>query len=138
MKDFPIATPKAKDAVKAYIDRLPDGKRYDVIVKLHREKRTLSQINLFHLRCSCIADETGEDKARIKILLKEMFLGYREYGLFGRKTFSLPSTSALDTQQMSEFMNRVQVWASAELGILLPVPEDEFFYQFEEQYKNRI
>lgn len=39
---------------------------------------------------------------------------------------------------MSEFMNKVQVWASAEMGILLPVPEDEFFYQFEEQYKNRI
>lgn len=88
--------------------------------------------------CSCIADETGEDKARIKILLKEMFLGYKEYGLFGHKTFSLPSTSALDTKQMSEFMNKVQVWASAEMGILLPVPEDEFFYQFEEQYKNRI
>jgi hypothetical protein len=35
-------------------------------------------------------------------------------------------------------MNKVQVWASAEMGILLPVPEDEFFYQFEEQYKNRI
>lgn len=138
MKNFRITTPKDKEAVKAYLDRLPDGKHYDVVVKLHREKRTLSQNNLFHLWCSCIADETGEDKARIKILLKEMFLGYKEYGLFGHKTFSLPSTSALDTKQMSEFMNKVQVWASAEMGILLPVPEDEFFYQFEEQYKNRI
>lgn len=138
MENFRISASKDKEAVKTYIDRLPEGKRYDVIVKLHREKRTLSQNNLFHLWCSCIADDTGEDKTRIKILLKEMFLGYKEYGLFGRKTFSLPSTSDLDTQQMSEFMNKVQVWASAELGILLPIPEDEFFYQFEEQYKNRI
>lgn len=30
MKDFRITTPKDKEAVKAYLDRLPDGKRYDV------------------------------------------------------------------------------------------------------------
>lgn len=138
MQTLRISESRDKTAVKAYIDKLPEGKRYDVIIKLHREKRTLSQNNLFHLWVSCIASETGENKDRIKVALKEMFLGYRTHTTFGHTSYALPSTTELDAKQMSDFMNQVHSFAAAELGIVLPLPEDEYFYQFVEQFKNNI
>ncbi|MFR9498017.1 MAG: recombination protein NinB [Rikenellaceae bacterium] len=138
MKSVDIQSQKDKEAAKAYIDRLPSNKRYTLVIKQHREKRTLSQNNLFHLWCTCIADETGEDRERIKTVIKELFLGYKEVVVFNRRSFTLPSTSALDTKQMAEFMTKSQAWAASELGIILPLPEDQFYYQFVEQFKNRI
>ncbi len=137
MKIFKVQQKRDKEVLKAYIDSLPDGRVYDVIVKLHRERRTLPQNSLFHLWCKCIEDETGTETENAKRLLKEMFLGYREVEVFGRKSYELTSTTGLNTLQMSEFMNKVQAWASSELGIVLPIPEDLYFSHFVEQYKDK-
>jgi len=48
------------------------------------------------------------------------------------------STSKLNTAQFTAYLEKVQVLASSELGIVLPVPEDRIFEEFYEQYENRI
>lgn len=47
------------------------------------------------------------------------------------------STSALTTEQMTEFLNKVQADAQTEYGIQLPNPEDQYFETWAEQYNNQ-
>ena len=44
------------------------------------------------------------------------------------------TSSKLNTEQMTEFLNKIQADALTELGITLPQPEDRFFEQFYAQF----
>lgn len=44
------------------------------------------------------------------------------------------TSSKLNQEQMTEFLNKIQVDAATELGITLPKPEDRFFEQFYAQF----
>lgn len=59
-------------------------------------------------------------------------------GLYGEVIKRPISTSKLNTAQFTAYLEKVQVLASSELGIVLPVPEDRIFEEFYEQYENRI
>ncbi|MFI3322603.1 MAG: hypothetical protein R3Y50_08785 [Rikenellaceae bacterium] len=137
METFKVVNGKDKEVVKSYISKLPEGKRYEVIVKLHKEKRTLPQNSLFHLWCKCIQDDTGTDSEDVKRYCKERFLGYKDVYIFGNLSHELTSTAKLNTLQFTEFLNKMQAWAASELGIVLPIPEDLEFNHFYEKYKDR-
>ena len=47
------------------------------------------------------------------------------------------STSKLNTVQMTDFLNKVQADAAAELGITLPLPADRDYNEFINEYKDR-
>ena len=38
---------------------------------------------------------------------------------------------------MTDFLNKVQADAAAELGITLPLPEDRYYSEFINEYQNR-
>ncbi len=137
MPKYKIENPRGKEAVKAIIDRLPDGKRYDVEIKLFRAKRSIPQNRLLHLWCKCIEDETGQEAESVKRFCKEQFLGYKEVSMFGKQSYELTPTSSLNTQQFTLFIEKIQAWAASELGIVLPIPEDLIFQQFLEYYEDR-
>ena len=59
---FKVTKPQDKRAVMAYLDRLPEGKTYNVTIVRHRERRTADQNRLLWLWVNCISDETGQDK----------------------------------------------------------------------------
>lgn len=46
-------------------------------------------------------------------------------------------TSGLTTEQMTDFLNKVQADAASEYGITLPNPEDLYFEMWAEQYSMR-
>ncbi len=46
-------------------------------------------------------------------------------------------TKGLTTEQMTDFLNRVQADASAEYGITLPNPDDLYFEMWAQQYEQR-
>lgn len=137
MARFKIHSKGDKEAVKQYIDKLPDDKRFDIDIKLRRERRTIPQNSLLHLWLKCIEDETGQDRESVKRFCKEQFLGYKEVLLFGKQSLELTSTSSLNTLQFTLFIKKIQAWAASELGIVLPIPEDLIFQQFVEHYENR-
>ena len=138
--NYRIHTTKDKEAVKSYIDSLPEGKAYDVVIKLHREKRTIDQNRLLFLWLGCIANETGNDKDTLHEYFKQKFLGFEQRVMsFNREvTFISPTTTTLDTKQFTEYLNKIQEFASSELGIVLPLPEDAVFTQFYEPYKSYL
>ena len=44
------------------------------------------------------------------------------------------STSHLNKERFTEFLNKIQADAAAELGIQLPIPEDRYFENFYQQF----
>ena len=102
---------------------------YNLTIKKASEKRTLSQNDLMWMWLACIERETGTSKNDIysyyckKFLMKTINVGERMERVYD-------TTSKLNTQQMSDFMNKLQADASSELGINLPCPEDKYFEAF--------
>lgn len=136
--DFKVITMNDKEAVKSYLDKLPVGKRYDVTVKIHRDKRTVDQNRLLFLWIGCISHETGYFKDEVHEIFKKKFLGTETFEMWGEKVERVRSTTNLDTKQFSHYLEKIQQFASSEMGIILPDPKDKYFEQFYQQYKDFI
>lgn len=136
--NFKITNHKDKQALKEYIDRLVDGKRYNISITVHREKRTLDQNRLLFLWINCISSETGQDKDSLHSFFKQKFIGYKYKTIMDEQVFIEPTTRTLDTKQFTDYLNHIQVFCSTELGITLPNPEDAIWTQFYETYNNYI
>lgn len=126
-------------AVTAYLQRLSPAKEYDVTVSIHRRNRTIPQNSLYWLHVACIADETGSDRDEVHAELKRLYLPSETVtGMYGETIVRPVSTTKLDTAQFSAYIEKVVAFASSTLGIILPMPGDLAFEQFEEYYKNQI
>jgi hypothetical protein len=140
--NFTIRNTEDKQAAAAYIKDLPQEKEYTVSVKIIRKNRTIDQNKLYWLWLSCICSETGNNKDDLHELFKFQYLGTINSVIrFGDTTCGViknKSTSTLDTSEFTHYLERIQQFASAELGIRLPNPEDLYFQQFYETYKNYI
>ena len=112
---------------------LPNG-TYDVIVKRHREQRTISQNDLMWMWLKCIEDATGTPKQDIYLHYCKKFL-LRKVSIGDKMETVYDTSSRLDTKQMSDFMTAIQADASTEFGIMLPNPQDRYFEQFFQTYK---
>lgn len=119
--------------INGLLSLLPNGV-YDVVIKRHREQRTLSQNDLMWMWLKCIEDVTGTPKQDIYLHYCKKFL-LRKVSI-GDKTETVYDTSSrLNTQQMTEFLNNIQADAATELGIILPTPQDRYFETFVQTYK---
>ena len=116
------------EPMRASVCRLIAGldlaKLWAVTVEPYKERRSLNQNSLLWKWNGIIAQETGNDVDLVHDTLKKKFLAPEEIELFGEKTL-YRSTAKLDTRAMSEYMDKVYAFTTQELGILLPVPEDE-------------
>lgn len=110
---------------------------YTITVKRATEKRTIAQNDLMWLWFTCIEQETGTPKEDVysyyckKFLMKTIRIGEKVERVYD-------TSSKLNTQQMSEFMNKIQADAATEMGIQLPLPSDRYYDAFCEAYKNKF
>ena len=109
---------------------------YRVKLERYTAPRTLPQNALMWLWFTCIERETGTDKQDIHDYYCNLFLRRTSY-IKGKETVIAGSTSKLNTVQMTDFLNKVQADAAAELGITLPLPEDRYYSEFINEYQNR-
>lgn len=130
---FKIFKPSDKETVKAYIDKLPD-KKYEVSVNLQREKRSINQNALYWLWVACICEDTGNSKVKVHSELGRLFLPLKS-GKMGDEPIS---TTTLDTLRMKNYLDEVCLWAAEFLGIILPNPEDKYWQEFYDQYKDKL
>lgn len=106
---------------------------YTITIKRASEKRSIPQNDLMWMWLSCIERETGTPKDDIymyyckKFLMKTIQVGDRLERIYN-------TSSKLNTEQMTEFLNKIQADAASELGITLPQPQDRFFEQFYQQF----
>ena len=110
--------------VKGLIDQLRPAKTWVVEIKPRPPRRTISQNSLYWKWVGIIADDTGNDAATLHEFFKGKFLPPIEKQV-GNEAFLYRTTTKLPIEDMSAYMSRVQAFAGAELGIMLPLPEEQ-------------
>lgn len=100
-------------------------KPWQITVEPHRKQRSLSQSALYHKWVGIVADYTGHSHDEIHEFAKSEFLAPRVVDVNGKR-IEYRSTTKLDTMAMSNFMTAFYAWATSELGLFLPVPEEQF------------
>jgi len=131
-----IKQPSDKAKILEYITKLPD-KQYDITVNIHRQTRSIPQNKLYWLWINAISKDTGNDPADLHLYFGEKWLPKDSYLIFGEVNLRPLSTTKLNTAEFTAYLDKIQIFASAELGIVLPQPDDLVFEQFAEYYKNR-
>ena len=113
---------------------LRDGE-YTMTIERKKNKRTLSQNALMWMWFTCISRETGQPVQDIHDIYCARLLSRTAVTPRGEIVRVYGQTSKLSTAEMTEFMNAVQADA-AEMGIILPLPEDAYYQDFVEEYKS--
>lgn len=133
-----IYTEVDKQAAISLIEKLNLSKKYVLEIKVKKEKRSLDQNALYWLWLTCIQHESGNDKDFLHDFFREKYLPYREIEVFGKLMKELTSTTKLSRAQFKEYLYYIQIFASVELGVVLPNPEDLHFEQFKNFYQDRL
>ena len=122
------------DQELAYLFSTLANGTYSITVKKVQEKRSIAQNDLMWMWLTCIQNETGTNKDEIymyyckKFLMKTVSVGQKMERIY-------MTTSKLNSDQMSDFLNKLQADALSELGIRLPTPKDRFWEAFYQEYK---
>ena len=121
------------DVELPYVFSLLANGKYTITIKRANEKRSIPQNDLMWMWLTCIERETGTPKDDVymyyckKFLMKTIQVGNKMERIYN-------TSSKLNMDQMTEFLNKIQVDAATELGITLPKPEDRFFENFYAQF----
>ena len=121
------------DTELAYVFSTLSNGTYNITIKKASEKRSIPQNDLMWMWLTCIERETGTPKDDIymyyckKFLMKTIQVGEKWERIYN-------TSSKLNKEQMTEFLNKIQADAASELGITLPQPEDRFFEAFYQQF----
>ena len=141
-----IRDEQCKARAMAIIENLPFDPIMEVIIKPHKQDRSLMQNAFYWKILTIMGDDLGQTKDEIHHNMKHKFLvkifmrdddGYAEMvsalravksespGLaasLGREIVNLTSTTQANVKQMREYLDDIQHFASS-LGIKLPAPE---------------
>lgn len=131
---YDLSQPIDINRFKTYSESLLNGKD-KVELKKHREKRTQDQNKYIHACFGIFADFTGYTVEESKILAKREFGRFMVYEKNGSKF--LLSTSAIDTKQMTEFLDWFRNY-SMEQGCYIMTPEEYFTdaFNFDKQLEH--
>lgn len=132
---FKITSSKDRDAVKEYIDRLPEGKIYNVDITARLSKRSNDQNRLYWLWLNCLAKELGYSPDEMHAVFAHKYLGADYEKVCGETILIIPSTRKLDSAQFTAYLDKIKLFAINELGVVLPDPMDKVFEQFYDTYK---
>ena len=121
------------DVELPYVFSMLANGKYTITIKRANEKRSIPQNDLMWMWLTCIERETGTPKDDVymyyckKFLMKTIQVGSKMERIYN-------TSSKLNMEQMTEFLNKIQVDAATEFGITLPKPEDRFFEEFYAQF----
>jgi len=102
---------------------------YTLTIKRASEKRSINQNDLMWMWFTCVERETGTPKNDVYNFYTKKFL-QKVVQVGDRLERCVESTSQLNKERFTEFLNKVQADVASELGIQLPIPEDRYFEQF--------
>lgn len=106
------------------ISKLSDKKVWRVEIKRYVRSRSGQQHRLYHLWCGEIARDSGHSHDEIHEALKAMFLPPKVVEIHGEAVYVRSSTTKLNVEEFTAFLNQIEAWAATDLGMILPHPED--------------
>jgi len=127
---------RVMSSIEAYFNTLKNGE-YILTAKQEKDRRSISQNSLMWMWFECISRETGQNRLDIYDYYRTMYLS-RIITVNEKEVQVSSGTSSLDTKQFTEFLNHVQADAASEFGIKLPTPEDLYWEEFSNEYKNNL
>lgn len=109
--------------------KLDSAKPFIVTVEPHKKRRSLSQNALMWKWITeivnAVSEYTGHDADELHHFFKSKYLPPRVVEV-GGETVPYYTTTKLTTAEMSEYMDKIYAFATQELGIILPLPEERF------------
>jgi hypothetical protein len=144
MKSFDFVKINGKvegiETIHAWVDRniryLTNGRHTLSISRVVR-RRSVSQNRLMWMWFACIENETGQSTNDIHDYYCDKYLRHEITDPYtGELRMVAGHTSTLSTEQFTRFLNQVQSDAASELGIMLPIPGDDGYNEFEDYYKD--
>lgn len=132
-----LLTELDRDMIISQIKRLDLKKIYTIEIIERRIKRTISQNGLYWLWLTCISHETGNDKDDLHEYFKQKYL-IRERKYIIDQLVEVVSTKRLNTVQFKYLLDNVHMFASTELAIELPNPEDKRWEEFYDYYHDKF
>ncbi len=126
-RPYTIRSEVNRDAVLKVVGMLNLEKEWDITIEPHRQRRTLSQNALMWKWVEDVVkyvhEATGQDKEDIHEFCKQKFLDPKVIEING-EIVKRWSTKGLSKAEMSAYLDKIYAWATSEMGLLLPVPED--------------
>jgi hypothetical protein len=135
---YRINTKYDKPNIIKAIQILNEDKSWVIKIEPKKTVRTIASNRLYWLWLACISDETGSDKDELHRYFGDKYLPKVEKIVLYNIVFVPISTTKLGTIQYKNYLDKIQIFASTELGISLPNPNDLIFDQFIEKYKDYI
>lgn len=120
---IPLEDERGRERILGLIKALDVTKPWQVTIEPKTKKRTLNQNALYWKWVGLIADATGNDNDDVHEALKAKFLTPRTIDLGGEQR-EIRSTAKQDKAAMTAFMDKVYAFATSELGLYLPTPEE--------------
>ena len=117
----------------ALFDTLMNG-RYTVTITRERTPRSIDQNSLMWMWFTCISRETGTPVNDVHDYYCSKFLRKQIVWSDTQRTV-VEGTSKLSKERMTDFLNNVQADAETEFGIRLPLPEDKYYEEFSQTYR---
>lgn len=112
------------DWVKNYLSQMKDGQLLIINIDKRRKIRSNAQNAMYwgHI-LPTIADETGHNAEELHFFFKRMFMP-RKYIKVGKKrVLADPTTTSLTTKEFMEYVEKILVFSSQELGIEWHLPD---------------
>ena len=102
------------------------------------KKRSLPQNKLYWLYLACIEKETGNLSSDLHEYFKDKFLKKQLIEVLGKQIIKEASTANLKTVAFNEYLENIVIFASTELSIKLPNPDDLQMDQFINHYSKYV
>jgi hypothetical protein len=115
-----------KIKVCAEIGELPSNRAWLVQVVQYRRKRSTEQNAFLHaVPLKLISEFTGHEMEDLKTYFLGECFGWQGFEMFGQqRKRPLKRSSELNTAEFSFFMEWIERWASNELGMIIPRPNE--------------
>ena len=124
---FVLTTPESQSRCARRILALPlEGVTWEVAIKEWEPKRSLEQNARLHLIFHRVAQKIGDDIESVKAGYKQLFLPGKKSIFHGQRVTVYPKTSRMTKAQLNEFMEKVEIHAISEHGIM--IGENEYTY----------
>lgn len=136
-KRYILRDASIRNRLKVKLDamELDPQKPFEVLIRPYKKNRSLAQNNLMWKWLGVIVNDLRDEHGLktnsddLKDYFQREYLGHKDYIVTSEdgEITRLRGTSELNTAQFTEFLNQIEVYANAELGINLPHPEDIYY-----------
>lgn len=124
MNKIRLDSPDAIDRAIKRINSVNLDGGMELLIQKYRPDRSLAQNRLYWKWIAAIANDTGNDPDALHDHFRSKFLGARMIDVLGQRRAVLPTTTKLSVKDFTVYLERIEAFASTELGIVLPHPDD--------------